>query len=116
MDPAMLPRIFELFAQVDGSLGRAQGGLGIGLTLVRSLAEMHGGAASAHSDGPGRGSEFVVTLPAAEGPAAEPAGGPRATTPASARAPGAGAGRRRQRRHRPEHVEAAAGRSLDPAR
>jgi PAS domain S-box-containing protein len=59
----MLSRIFELFAQVDRSLERAQGGLGIGLTLVKRLIEMHGGSVSAHSDGPGKGSEFVVRLP-----------------------------------------------------
>ena len=86
--PEMLPRVFELFAQAEGSLGRSRGGLGIGLTLVRTLAEMHGGSASAHSDGPGRGSEFVVILPAVEGPAVEPAGaaGGQATA-APARAP-----------------------------
>ena len=60
----MLPRIFEMFAQVDRALDRSQGGLGIGLTLVRSLVEMHGGTVEAHSDGPGQGSEFVVRLPA----------------------------------------------------
>jgi signal transduction histidine kinase len=59
----MLPRIFDLFTQVDRSLHRAQGGLGIGLTLVRSLVEMHGGVVEAYSDGPGQGSEFVVRLP-----------------------------------------------------
>jgi signal transduction histidine kinase len=60
-----LPRMFELFVQGDRSLERAEGGLGIGLTLVRKLAEMHGGTALAHSDGPGQGSEFIVRLPAA---------------------------------------------------
>jgi PAS domain S-box-containing protein len=64
LSPEMIPRVFELFAQVDHSLGRSRGGLGIGLTLVRTLAEMHGGSVSARSDGPGRGSEFTVTLPA----------------------------------------------------
>jgi PAS domain S-box-containing protein len=61
--PQMLPRIFEMFTQVDRSLERAQGGLGIGLTLVRRLVEMHGGSVEAHSDGPGTGSEFIVRLP-----------------------------------------------------
>jgi two-component system CheB/CheR fusion protein len=71
--PEMLPRIFEMFTQVDSSTGRSQGGLGIGLTLARRLIEMHGGKVEAHSDGPGRGSEFVVRLPAlAARPAAEP--------------------------------------------
>lgn len=60
----MLPRIFDMFTQVDHSLGRSQGGLGIGLALVRRLVEMHGGRVEAHSDGLGRGSEFVVRLPA----------------------------------------------------
>lgn len=59
----MLPRIFEMFVQVDRSIGRSQGGLGIGLTLAKSLVEMHGGGVEAHSDGPGQGSEFVVRLP-----------------------------------------------------
>jgi PAS domain S-box-containing protein len=59
-----LPRLFEMFFQVDRSLERAQGGLGIGLSLVRRLVELHGGRVEAHSDGPGRGSEFVAHLPA----------------------------------------------------
>src|SRR5205823_6916071 len=76
----MLPRIFDLFTQADTSIDRAQGGLGIGLTLVRRLVEMHGGSVHAASEGPGRGSEFVVRLPAPEeaapaAPAAEPGGG-----------------------------------------
>lgn len=58
-----LPRIFEMFSQIDHSLEKSQGGLGIGLTLVRRLVEMHGGAVEARSEGPGRGSEFVVRLP-----------------------------------------------------
>ncbi|WP_422929364.1 ATP-binding protein [Singulisphaera sp. PoT] len=64
--PELLPRMFDLFAQGDRSLDRSEGGLGIGLTLVRSLAELHGGTVTASSDGPGKGSEFVVRLPAAE--------------------------------------------------
>jgi PAS domain S-box-containing protein len=64
----MLPRIFDLFMQVEGSRDRSQGGLGIGLALVRRLVELHGGTVSAHSAGPGRGSEFVVRLPLAPGP------------------------------------------------
>ena len=60
--PEMLPRIFELFVQVDHSLERAQGGLGIGLTLVKRLVEMHGGIVEARSGGIGEGSEFVVHL------------------------------------------------------
>ena len=61
----MLPRIFELFTQVDRDQDRSQGGLGIGLTLVRRLVEMHGGTVQAHSDGPGTGSTFTVRLPLA---------------------------------------------------
>jgi two-component system CheB/CheR fusion protein len=61
--PDMLPRIFDLFVQAERRLDRSQGGLGIGLTLVRQLVEMHGGTVTAHSDGPGKGSEFVVRLP-----------------------------------------------------
>jgi len=59
----MLPLVFELFTQVDRALDRAQGGLGIGLTLVKRLVEMHGGTVEARSEGEGRGSEFVVRLP-----------------------------------------------------
>ena len=58
--------MFELFAQGDRSLARSEGGLGIGLTLVQSLAEMHGGSVTAASEGPGKGSEFIVRLPAAD--------------------------------------------------
>ena len=65
--PELLPRMFDLFAQGERSLDRSEGGLGIGLTLVRSLAELHGGTVTAMSDGPGMGSEFIVRLPAAEG-------------------------------------------------
>jgi CheY-like chemotaxis protein len=59
----MLPVIFEMFAQADRSLERSQAGLGVGLTLVKHLAELHGGAVVARSDGAGRGSEFIVRLP-----------------------------------------------------
>jgi len=59
----MLPLVFEMFTQVDRPQERSQGGLGIGLSLVRGLVEMHGGKVEAYSDGPGRGSEFVVRLP-----------------------------------------------------
>ena len=61
--PEMLGRIFDLFAQIDSTLDRAKGGLGIGLTLVRSLVELHHGTIVASSAGAGRGSEFVVRLP-----------------------------------------------------
>ncbi|HEY3968173.1 MAG TPA: response regulator [Planctomycetaceae bacterium] len=62
---AMLPRIFEIFTQVDSTLERSEGGLGIGLTLVKRLVELHGGTVHAHSEGPGQGSEFIVRLPIA---------------------------------------------------
>lgn len=61
--PALLPNIFELFAQGDRALDRSQGGLGIGLSLVRRLVELHGGTIEAQSDGSGRGSEFTMCLP-----------------------------------------------------
>jgi PAS domain S-box-containing protein len=60
---AMLPRIFELFVQVDHTSTKTQGGLGIGLTLVKNLVELHNGTISAHSEGLGKGSEFIVRLP-----------------------------------------------------
>ena len=65
IDPGMLPRVFDLFAQVDVSLDRTQGGLGIGLTIVKRLVELHGGTIEAESDGPGQGSVFTVRLPLA---------------------------------------------------
>jgi CheY-like chemotaxis protein/two-component sensor histidine kinase len=62
--PEALPFIFDMFAQADHSLERAHAGLGVGLTLVRRIVELHGGSVVAHSDGPNRGAEFVVRLPA----------------------------------------------------
>lgn len=64
----MRSRIFDMFLQVDSSLERAQGGLGIGLTLVKNLVEMHGGTIEVISEGAHKGSEFIVTLPAIEAP------------------------------------------------
>src|SRR5262249_41124088 len=61
--PKMLSKVFELFTQVDQSLHRSQGGLGIGLALVRNLVEMHGGTVDGYSEGIGQGSEFVMRLP-----------------------------------------------------
>jgi signal transduction histidine kinase len=61
--PELLPRLFQLFTQVDGAAHRAQGGLGIGLALVRQLVQMHGGTVTAYSKGPGHGSEFLIRLP-----------------------------------------------------
>ena len=58
-----LDKVFQMFEQVEGTSGRSDGGLGIGLSLVKGLVELHGGTVAAHSDGPGCGSEFTVTLP-----------------------------------------------------
>jgi signal transduction histidine kinase len=71
--PQFLPRVFERFAQEDASTTRVHGGLGLGLSIVRSLVEMHGGTVTVSSDGRGRGSRFEVTLPTpAEPIVAEP--------------------------------------------
>jgi CheY-like chemotaxis protein len=67
----MLTRIFDLFAQAEPLTARTQGGLGIGLTLVKSLVEMHGGTVAARSAGRGTGSEFEVRLPVVTAPSAE---------------------------------------------
>jgi len=67
--PEKLPEMFQLFKQGDRSLARSEGGLGIGLTIVQKLAEMHGGSVDARSDGPDKGSEFIVRLPLERKPA-----------------------------------------------
>jgi signal transduction histidine kinase/CheY-like chemotaxis protein len=77
MPPALVERVFEPFVQGERPLDRSFGGLGIGLTLVRRLAELHGGSASAASEGPGQGSVFTVRLPALDAPAQHAA--PRAS-------------------------------------
>ena len=110
--PDMLPKIFEMFVQADRRTRNAQGGMGIGLTLVRSLVKMHGGVVEAYSEGPGKGSEFVVMLPAlngiiGKGGRAEHEAEPRREAPDSS---GSRRGRQRARRRDPRHV-AAAGRS-----
>jgi len=91
---AMLDRVFDVFTQVDRTLDRSEGGLGLGLSLVRGLVEMHGGTVEARSEGLGRGSEFIVRLPLlapdpAEAPAAPPpeAAGAPADPPAGAAVP-----------------------------
>lgn len=61
--PEMLPRVWDLYTQVGGTQERSDGGLGIGLAVVKNLVELHGGSVQAFSDGLGRGSEFVVRLP-----------------------------------------------------
>src|SRR5262249_54435662 len=86
----MLPRIFELFCQSDRWEARSQGGLGIGLCLVRSLVQLHGGSVHAASAGPGRGSEFTVRLPLAR----EAEAGPEAARPVNGRADAAASARR----------------------
>jgi len=63
IDKALLPHVFDLFTQGDRTLDRSQGGLGIGLTLVKNLVEMHGGKVEAHSEGIGKGSKFTIHLP-----------------------------------------------------
>ncbi len=79
--PDKLPEMFELFAQGERSIARSEGGLGLGLTIVQRLAEMHGGSVSARSDGPGMGSTFTVRIPAAT-PAAQANGRPATPVPA----------------------------------
>ena len=69
ISPEVMPHIFDLFAQADHSLARTQGGLGIGLTVVKRLVEMHGGSVEAYSGGTGLGAEFAVHLPRWEAPA-----------------------------------------------
>ena len=93
MEPALIPRIFDLFVQGDQSIARSDGGLGIGLTLLRSLVELHDGRVEAFSGGPGTGSMFEVRLPLAPARVA----GPRAKGEAAPRPParaGRGSGRR----------------------
>jgi CheY-like chemotaxis protein len=68
--PELLPRVFEPFIQGDRTIARSEGGLGIGLTLVKRLVEMQGGSVAAESEGAGKGSVFTVRLPALEAPAA----------------------------------------------
>lgn len=92
-----LARIFEMFTQGETSSGQSQGGLGIGLTLVRRLVEMHGGTIEAHSEGPGKGSEFIMRLPImgqAGGLPGPMAGRRPAPRPTDSEPPGRGAKRR----------------------
>ena len=73
MPRELLSQVFDLFVQGRHRADRAQGGLGIGLSLVNTLVTIHGGSVTAHSDGPGLGSEFVVRLPTLPGVPAEAA-------------------------------------------
>jgi two-component system CheB/CheR fusion protein len=84
-----LPHVFDMFMQIDSSIGRSHSGLGLGLTLVKQLIEAHGGTVSASSDGIGRGSEFTLRLPLPDGAAAP------AEAPNSAEAPASGTRPRR---------------------
>jgi signal transduction histidine kinase len=94
LDATQARAIFELFVQAHSGLDRAGGGLGIGLTLVRQLVDMHGGTVEARSPGPGRGSEFVVRLPRGSAGAVAPAA-PAAIADPDAAAPRAGVRGRR---------------------
>jgi hemerythrin-like metal-binding protein len=70
--PELLPTVFEPFVQSESTIHRSRGGLGLGLPLARGIVELHGGSLVARSEGAGKGTEFVVTLPAAEAPGANP--------------------------------------------
>jgi CheY-like chemotaxis protein len=88
IEPSLLPRVFEMFSQLQESLDRADGGLGIGLALVKGLMELHGGSVEAHSDGRGRGARFTVRLPlptGADAAAADDASVEQTTRAGSAR-------------------------------
>jgi CheY-like chemotaxis protein/two-component sensor histidine kinase len=69
--PAMVPRLFQLFAQAETALNRSEGGLGVGLALVKGFVQLHGGTVEARSEGPGTGSEFIVRLPVGSEPREE---------------------------------------------
>jgi CheY-like chemotaxis protein len=77
--PEQLPHVFEMFVQAHRAANRGQGGLGIGLTMVRNLVEMHGGRVDAYSGGAGQGSEFIVRLPLLAGAGRDTGSGLRAT-------------------------------------
>ncbi len=81
MTPELAGRIFEMFEQGEQGLARSEGGLGIGLTLARTVAQLHGGTLTAQSEGPGRGSEFVLRLPIDNSPLETPESTPGHSTP-----------------------------------
>ncbi len=85
IDPDLLPHVFELFTQSTRAIDRSQGGLGIGLTIVKSLVEMHGGSVVAESGGPGQGSTFTVRLPTTDVPGAVAASTDEGPLPAGRR-------------------------------
>jgi signal transduction histidine kinase len=85
IEPQLLDKVFELFVQGERALDRGQGGLGIGLTLVKRLVELHGGSVHVSSDGPGKGATFTVTLPCISAVDAQPRAAPAAPATADAR-------------------------------
>jgi CheY-like chemotaxis protein len=85
--PALLDRVFDMFSQVDRSIERSQGGLGLGLNIVSRLVGKHGGTVAAHSEGPGKGSTFTVRIPLAAPEAAGPAARSASAGPGPAPAP-----------------------------
>jgi signal transduction histidine kinase/CheY-like chemotaxis protein len=87
IEPDMLPYIFDLFTQAERTPDRSQGGLGIGLALVKSLAALHGGAVEARSEGLGQGSEFIVRLPRLDQPRGAPGIEPGSAAGAAVQAP-----------------------------
>ena len=84
--PELLPLVFDIFVQGKRTLARSEGGLGLGLAIVKKLVAMHGGTVTASSEGPGRGSEFVVRMPVAAPPSSQ-LPDPRTHTPAVRCAP-----------------------------
>ena len=87
IEPKAIPRLFSMFEQGPTVAGQMASGLGIGLSLARQFAEMHGGSIEAHSDGPGRGSRFIVTLPASASEAPDAAAAAGSASPAGANPP-----------------------------
>ena len=87
LSPASIPMLFEMFSQIDSAIDRAEGGLGIGLALVKGLIALHGGTVDAASDGPGRGSTFTIRLPRSLATSVTPAGGAAALAASTATAP-----------------------------
>jgi two-component system, chemotaxis family, CheB/CheR fusion protein len=85
IDPEVLPHVFDLFIQGNRALDRSHGGLGVGLTLVKRLVELHGGTVEAHSEGTGRGSEVIVRLPVLLNPAGEAPSSLKSASPKSDR-------------------------------